>query len=122
MALHKSYVYVHKTTWRNGTRRLEETQKYLPSMPIKQQSHFHDLHLLSPKQSRRMLGVLTAPDGNSKEQASTLRAKAEQWSKSLTAKSFYQHEALLSHHHALTPAIQFPLGASILNEQQCEHM
>ena len=35
MALHKSYVYVLKTTWRNGTRRLEETQKYLPSMSIK---------------------------------------------------------------------------------------
>ena len=69
-----------------------------------------------------MLRVLTAPDGNSQEQMRALRAKAEQWSKSLKAKSLYQHEALLSHHHALTPAIQFPLGASMLTEKQCEHI
>ena len=122
MALHKSYVYVLKITWRNGTRRLEETQKYLPPMSIRQQAQQHELHLLSPKQSRKILGVLAAPDGNSIDQTNILRSKAEKWSKALQMKSLYQHEALLSYRHALTPAIQYPLGASLLNESQCTHI
>ena len=95
MALHKSYVYVLNTILRDGKRCLDENQKYLPAIPITQQDNQHEIHLFSPKQARKMLGVITAPNGNSKEQATVLRLKAEQWSKSLQEKSLYQHEALL---------------------------
>ena len=69
-----------------------------------------------------MLGVTTAPDVNSKEQETVLRLKYEQWSKSLQEKSLYQHEALLSYHHALMPSLQYPLGPSLLQEKQYYHI
>ena len=67
LALHKSYAYVLTTKWNHGQRLLNETQRYLPPLPIYQHQNQHDMHLLSPKTSRKMLGVHTASDGNSKE-------------------------------------------------------
>lgn len=69
-----------------------------------------------------MLGIHTAPDGNSKEQATVLRNKADTWSKAVKNKLLYQYEALLAYNHALMPALQYPLGASLLTEPQCEHI
>ena len=63
-----------------------------------------------------MLGVHMAPDGNSKEQATGLRNKADTWIKAVKHKSLYQYEALLAYNHALMPTLQYPLGASLLTE------
>ena len=122
LALHESYAYVLKTTWRQGHRRLIETQTHTPPLPITQQSQQHEMNLLSQKTSSKMLGVHKEPDGNSTEQAKVLRTKTGKWRKALKNKALYQFEALLAYKHALMPAIQYPLGASLLKEQQCEHI
>lgn len=69
-----------------------------------------------------MLGVYTEPDGNSTEKATVLCTKAETWSKAVKNKSLYQYEALLAYKHALMPVLQYPLGASLFKESQCEHI
>ena len=69
-----------------------------------------------------MIGVLTTPDGNSVDQAKVLRVKAEKWSQALKSQSLYQHEALLAYHHALMPEFKYTLGASLLQESQCDHI
>ena len=63
-----------------------------------------------------MLGVYTAPDGNSKEQAITLRQKSEHWEKAIKLKSLYQYEILLAYHHGIMKSLEYPLGASLMSE------
>lgn len=69
-----------------------------------------------------MLRVLTAPDKNSTEQANILCTKVEKLSQTLKNNSLYQYETLLAYCHALMPSLQYPLGGSLLQESQCEHI
>ena len=88
-------------------------------MKIRQQTDHHDLCLLSPKDARKMLGVYTAPDGNTNKQATILRQKSLKWSNSLRNRSLHQYEALLSYHHGIMKSLEYPLGPGLLSEQQC---
>ena len=69
-----------------------------------------------------MLGVYTAPDGNSTKQSQVLCEKARQWSISVKQKSLYQYEILLGYHHGIMKSLEYPLGASLLTEKQCENI
>ena len=98
LALHKSYAYLLQTHWKKGTQKYAETQDNLPPLQIQQKTIQHNLHLLSPKEARKMLGVYTTPDGNSRKQVSVLLQKSEQWRKYLRSRSLHQYEDLLSYH------------------------
>ena len=121
LALHKSYVYLLQTQWKKVVRKYAETQKTLPPFKIQQQSTQHDLHLLSPTETRKMLGVYTAPDGNSRKQALVLRKHSERWSQSLSILYLHQYEALLGYHHGIMKTLEYPLGASLITKIQCDH-
>ena len=69
-----------------------------------------------------MIGILKAPDVKIMEQAKVLRSKEEKWSQSLKSKSLYQYESLLAYRHALIKSLQYPLGVSIIQETQCDHI
>lgn len=56
LTLHKSYIYVLKTIWRQGHCQLNEIQCYLPALKITQQAHQKDFNLLSPKKPAKCSG------------------------------------------------------------------
>ena len=116
LALHKSYAYILDTEWKHGTRRYRNTHQSLPPLSINQNGTQQEMHLLPPSTARKMLGVYTAPDGNSKDQAMILRKKSEAWSTSIKKKSLYQYKILLSYHHAIMKTLEYPLRASLLTK------
>lgn len=79
------------------------------------------MNLLPPSTACKMLGIYTAPDSNSKEQAITLQQKPECWEKAVKLKSLYQYKILLAYHHGIIKSLEYPLGASLMTESQCKH-
>ena len=81
LALHKCYVYVIHTVWRQGKRKYESTHKSMPNIEITQgfKQTTQNIKVISPNTPRKMLGAMTTPSGNLKAQKTTLLQKSKQW-------------------------------------------
>ena len=103
LALHKSYVYVLSMLWKDGYRKYEETHKKLPAFQIKQgfTDSIQEMKLASPKEARRMLGVYTAPDGNSKLQGDILLQKSQQWRANMNKHTLSTFETLMAYNQGI---------------------
>ena len=77
LALNKCFIYLLIMCWQQGYRHYEETQLQYPPIQIHQgmNQNKENIRLVSPSESRKMLGVYTAPNGSSSKQCDVLVKK-----------------------------------------------
>ena len=124
LALHKCYIYLLIMTWIYGKRKYSESQKTHSPIQIKQGLNQEEtqIQLISPKESRRMLGVYTAPDGSSKKQADVLINKSRKWQQAIRDHPLHPHETLMSYRQGIMKSLEYPLGPSLLSKPQCHQI
>jgi len=124
LALHKCAIHLLRTIWRHGQRHYAQTHTTTRPMRVQQdvnQGH-QEVQIVSPSEARRMLGVYVAPDGNCNLQESLLRSKSEVWSTRIKNNRMATYEVFMSYDQGIMKSLEFPLGASLLNEKQCKHI
>ena len=124
LALHKCAIYILITKWVQGVRKFEPTHITHPDVPIQQghEQEYQQVSLEDPVVARRMLGVYTAPDGNSKCQHSILRTKSEQWSKRVESQYLNSYDTIMAYSQGIMKSLDFPTGPSLLTHKQCQHI
>jgi len=124
LALHKCAIHLLRTIWRNGRRHYENTHTTTRPLRVQQDvtQAYQEVQIVSPKEARRMLGVYVAPDGNCNLQEKLLRSKSAVWSTRIKANRMASHEVFMSYNQGIMKSLEFPLGASLLNEAQCQHI
>ena len=114
LSLHKCSIYVFQTTWKNGKHQYASTHNTTQPIPIDQHTQTQSIKIISPQQSRKILGIYTAPNRNMQVQATVLRDNAEKWRNLLKLQSLYQYEVLLSYHHRIMKSLEYPVGDGLL--------
>ena len=95
--------------WKDGYRKYEETQKTMRPIKIKQgfSTREYDIKLVSPTEARRMLGVYTSPDGNSKLQCNILLTKSKKWRNNMTKHIMSIYETLMAYRQGVLKVWNF---------------
>ena len=117
----KSLWYLVSFEWKNGNYSYSSIEQAPADVQVKdKQGVMQTLQRLEPHESRRSLGVYSAPDGNSKDQVAILRATAENWSEKIRVGRLPQTEAWLALTTRIMKTIEYPLPACTLTERQCD--
>jgi len=122
LALHKCAVYILLTRWVQGRRKFKKTHLTLPPLQIYQgldKDKPANIRIENPTTARRMLGVYTAPDGNSKLQTEILRAKSVDWGERVRRQYLNSYDTLMSFKQGIMKSLEYPVGASMVNEKNC---
>ena len=99
------------------------SQKYPPiSIDQSFSNTFDNIKLLDPHEPRRMLGAITAPDGNSRAQKETLLSKSRMWSIKMKSTYLNKYDVSLSFRQGLVPGIEYPVGVSLLSKSDCDEI
>jgi len=125
LALHKCAIYLLKTIWKNGKRSFQKTHENTPPISIQQgiNQETQFIKIEDPSKARRMLGVYVAPDGNSSQQFQILRKKSEQWSKKNKSQHLSGYETFMAYNQGISmKSLDNPVGASLLNQFQCQQI
>jgi hypothetical protein len=84
ISLEKSLWYLVSFEWKNGNYSYSSIEQAPAEVQVKDKHGvMQTLQQLEPHEARRSLGVYSAPDGNSKDQVTILRATAENWSEKI---------------------------------------
>jgi len=124
LALHKCAIILLRTIWKQGKRTYENTHLHHRPLNIQQgiNQDVQQIKLASPHDARRMLGVYVAPDGNCNLQEKLLRSKSEKWSSNIKHNHMRSFEVLMSYHQGVMKSLEFPVGACLLSESQCNRI
>jgi len=124
LALHKCYCYILEFEWKQGIKKMKKTANTYPPLQIDQDFSTSKvpIQLLNPNQARKMLGSITAPDGNTKEQFSTLRDKAKDWGTKIQHGYLNRYDVSTNLKQGLIKSLEYPLGVSLLTEKECDNI
>jgi len=75
--------------------------------------------LLNPTVGRKMLGAVSAPNGNTKDQYEELLSKAKTWGAKIKTSYLHRFDANMSLRQGIIKSLEYPLGVSLMTEQQC---
>ena len=69
-----------------------------------------------------ILGVMIAPDGNSRDQVKKLRGITEEWASAARSRHIRPTEAWEYYQTTVRKSLEYPLAATTLNKKQCRHI
>lgn len=117
----KSLWYLVNFEWKNGNCVYSSIKKAPADVQVQDKNGvMQTLQHLEPHESRRSLGVYSAPDGNSQDQVAILHASAEDWSEKICTGCLPQAEAWLTLQTRIMKTIEYPLPACTLTLKQCD--
>ena len=79
----------------------------------------HTIKLLNPSTGRKMLGAISAPDGNTSEQYQALLQKAKLWGTKIKTSYLNRFDVTMSLRQGIIKSLEYPLGVSLMDEKQC---
>jgi hypothetical protein len=117
----KSLWYLVNFEWKNGNYLYSSIEQAPADVQVKDKHGvMQTLQRLEPHESRRSLGVYSAPDGNSRDQVAILRATAEEWSEKVRTGHLPQAAAWIALTTRIMKTIEYPLPACTLTLKQCD--
>jgi len=124
LALDKCGAYILEFKWNKGIKSFVDTTTKYPPLKIDQKNSNQpdDIQLLHPSEARKMLGAYSAPDGQSKAQYEVLLQLSKNWGKKVSNGYLNRYDVLTGFKCGLIPALQYPLGVSMLSEKQCDNL
>jgi len=124
LALHKCAIYMLITHWVQDRRRLQKTHLIYPPIKIQPgiQHASQEVKVEDVRKARRVLGVYVAPDGGSNQQYKILREKSVKWATNVKSQYLSGHETFMAYKQGVMKSLEFPTGASYLNETQCHRI
>jgi len=124
LALDKCMAYILEFQWNKGVKSFIATEKKYPALKIDQtcENKPSNIKLLNPSESRKMLGVHSAPDGQTQSQYQALMAISKKWGNKVSNGYLNRYDVLTGFKCGLLPALQYPLGVSMLTETQCDKL
>lgn len=81
-----------------------------------------NLHLISPHEGRRTLGVHVRPDGAEDDTVNDLLSKAQQWADRLRTRPLPSASAWLALHTTILKTLKYPLSSTTLTTKQCNRI
>ena len=69
-----------------------------------------------------MLGVYTAPNGNTKKQCEVLLTKSRKWSNRIKNYPMKPFETMMSYKQGILKTLEYPVGPSLLEEHDCHQI
>ena len=124
LALAKCQAYLLAFKWRNGCKEFIATEKIYPPLKIDQTctNNPQTIGLLNPSVSRKMLGAYSSPDGQTSARYNVLLQISKKWGNRVSSSYLNRYDAITSFKCGLLPALQYPLGVSLLSEKQCDSL
>ena len=124
LALHKCYCYILEFQWKGGKKSMVNTAEKYPPLQVDQTftGNTEDIILLNPSEGRKMLGTVSAPDGNTKDQEKELYEKAQNWGNKIKSGYLNRYDVSMSLRQGIMKALEYPLGVSLISEDQCKHI
>jgi len=125
LALHKCAVYILITKWVKGRRTFEPTHTMFPPLQIYQgmsTQQSDGIKIEDPSIARRMLGVYASPDGNSRMQTGILRKASERWKTKVSSQYLNSYDTLMSYKQGIMKQLEYPVGASMVDDKDCAHI
>ena len=77
---------------------------------------------LPVNKAMEILGVIIAPDGNSRDQVKKLRSITEEWASAVRSRHIRPAEAWEYYQTTVRKSLEYPLAATTLNKRQCKHI
>ena len=122
LATDKCWWYLVDFEWKLGK------WKYVSPLPTHalvardKSGRIQSLERLHHSQSREMVGVTLAPDGNSKEQVQSLRSKTKKWAAKITKSPLEEDSVWTALQLTICKTVQFPLAATTLTPAELTHI
>ena len=80
------------------------------------------LQRVTHETSKKMMGVLLAPDGNAKDQVQMLRTKTTKWAQKIIKSPLDEETVWAALKHAISETVKYPLAATTLTKKECNHV
>ena len=119
LALHKCFCYIIEFKWHKGRKTMVNTADKYPPLSIDQtfKNAPHTIKLLNPSTGRKMLGAISAPDGNTSEQYQALLQKAKLWGTKIKTSYLNRFDVTMSLRQGIIKSLEYPLGVSLMDEK-----
>ena len=119
----KSFWWMVDFVWHNGVAKINKDTSGHNDIKIKDKNdNSQTLIKQAPNSAEKILGVYQAPLNDGKEQTKALRKKIQQFTNRLQLRRLPTHLAWLAIQTRAYKAVEWPLQACTLSEQQCAHI
>ena len=116
LALDKCWWYLIDFTWKHGKWKYSSPLQSTVLQARDKQSTLLPLQRLNHSDSKEMVGVMLAPDGNHKEQVSRLSDKTKDWASKIDRSSLDEEAVWTALKETIPMTVQYPLAANTLTQ------
>ena len=114
----KTHWYLLDFLWRHGVWKYAGLDDSNNLTMVDSEGNRVNLQQLPVSKGMRTLGVILAPDGNNDDQVAALVEKAEQWAELITTGHLEREEAWRALNSTILKALEYPLTATTLTQQE----
>ena len=122
MAPDKCWWYLVDFEWKNGKWKYVSPCKQSSLQVRNKQGEKESLIRLEHSQSKEMVGVTLAPNGNHLEQTKVLRQKTQRWAQRITKSPIDRDETWIALKDTISKTVEYPLAATTLTQSQLTHI
>ena len=116
----KCWWYLVDFVWKGGEWKYHDAGTSLELQVRDKDNQINNLKYSKSHVAKEMVGVLLAPDGNEKEQLTTLKNKASKWAQQMRSSPLDDRTIWTALHRTIIKGLEYPLAATTLSEAQLE--
>ena len=116
----KCWWYLVDFVWKGGEWKYHDAGTSLELQVRDKDNQINNLKYSKSSMAKEMVGVLLAPDGNEKEQLTTLKNKASEWAQKMRSSPLDARTIWTALRRTIIKGLEYPLAATTLSEAQLE--